>query len=123
MPILDDDHRFEAELRRFTPREVAPLHPPRSARFRWRGYIAVAAAVLAAIGILLWNEHRTPASYAVLHSDVKACGLTLGRAEATLASAPSFEDAIDGLERDARPLPPKVHGKQSVFEVLGREEL
>ena len=121
MPIPDDDQQFEAELRRFAPREVEPLHPAWVPRFRWRGPMAVAAAVvLAAIGILLRHEHRAQPT-ADLRSD--AAGLTLGRAQAALVVAPSFEEAIDGLERTAKPpKKAKLREKQSALEALGREE-
>jgi hypothetical protein len=124
MRIPDDDQQFEAELKRFIPREVAPLTTGRPARSRWSmAVFAVAAAVLAIIGIVSWNMHGTSGRVISRHTDVPS-DVTLGRAQAAVAEAPSPEEAIDRLEQESRAASkPKSHGNQSVLAALGKENL
>jgi hypothetical protein len=120
MPIPDEERQFEAQLRRFVPREVVPLPAAGPAPFRWRVPVGVAAA-LALIASFLWYSH-TPKPTASPHPNTEASTLTLGRAHAELNQAPSFEAAIDELERASRPQrEPQLN--QSALEVLGRETM
>jgi hypothetical protein len=124
MPIPDHEQQFEAELKRFTPREVAPLPKATGAGFRWRAPMAAAAVViLAVIGTGLWHVHKIPGPSPVLHSEFNTGGVTLGRAQAALTQAPSFEQAIDALERASRaPTKTQPHGNRSAFQALASEE-
>jgi hypothetical protein len=123
MQIPDDDRQFEAELRRFAPRAAAPLPPVRVVRLRWRLPTAVAAAVVAVIGTILWHMQGTQRPVTE-HTDVSAREVPLGQAQAAIAQSPSFEAAIDGLEQASRPrTKPKTHKSQSALQALGREEL
>lgn len=119
MRIPDDDQQFEAKLRRLIPREVAPLSAGRPARSRWSvAVVAAAAAVLAIIGIVSWNMRGTSGPA------ITSGEMTLGRAQAAIAEAPSPEDAIDRLEKESRvSSKPKGHGNQSALAALGKEEL
>jgi hypothetical protein len=121
MPIPDEERQFEAQLRRFVPREVAPLPAAGPAPFRWRLPVGVAAA-LALIASFLWYAHTTPEPTVPRHSSISASRVTLGRAHAELNQAPSFEAAIDELERASKPQrDPQLN--QSALEVLGRETM
>lgn len=122
MPSLDDDQQFEAELRRFALCEVAPLPSVAASRSRW--WMAAAAVVLAAIGMMVWHIHGVSSPVVVSNPEVNSGEVTLGRAQAALAQSPSFEEAIDRLEKASRPTnQSKAHVNQSALAALGKEEL
>jgi hypothetical protein len=118
MLIPDDDPQFEAQLRRFVPRQVAPLPAARAIRRRQHVPLGVAAVILAAVGIVLWQLRTKPQPLA---APVQAHRgeLTLGQAQAVLVQAPSFDAALDALDRATRPAAkPREQGKRSALEAL-----
>jgi len=118
MLIPDDDPQFEAELRRFVPRQVAPLPAATAIRRRRHVPLAVAAAILAVVGIVMWQLQERPQPVAV-PANPNAGELTLGQAEAVLVQASSFEAALDTLDRVTRPqAKPREPGKRSALEAL-----
>jgi hypothetical protein len=114
----DDDRQFESELRRLVPCRVEPLPAARAAHHRWRVPLAVAAVVLAVVGILLWQQRERPRPV-VVQANANGDRLTLGQAEVVLVQAPSFDAALDALDRATRPAAkPREQGKRSALEAL-----
>jgi hypothetical protein len=122
MPIHDDDLQFEQELRRFTPREVAPLPARRSVPRWWPAVIAAGLLLVFGSG-LLWRQHRGD-EHVPFSKKTTFSTLTLGQSQAALLKGPSLDAAIDELERESRLKDKKpVQGSQTAFKVLGRDEL
>lgn len=122
MRIPDNDGQFEVELRRFAPREVAPLPAVGFGRLRWRVSLALTAAIVVMVGAFFYMHNPTAYS-PVTQQEIRTGKITLGSARAKLNQAASFEDAIDDLDRNSRPekRPPLDHS-QRALDVLGREE-
>ncbi|HEU5235447.1 MAG TPA: hypothetical protein VFU50_21495 [Terriglobales bacterium] len=125
MPTEENDRQFEQELRLFGPLDAAPL--PARANItgrRWLG-VVVAAAVLLTIGIgLLWHLQGSGEHPLASNGSFSAGQMTLGKSQAVLLRATSFDAAMNQLEREGRVTEKKtIRGKHTAFEVLGREGL
>jgi hypothetical protein len=132
VPDPDDDERFKAYLRRFQPLAAKPLPLEKAGQVR-RPSRALAACAAAAAAILVtavfawysWprRSEAIPTREITKRTDplVNTEPLTIRRADALLATAPSFTAAIDAmaLRPKATPLP---KDKRSALEVLGEEK-
>lgn len=127
-----DDKQFEIYLKRFHPIAPKPIRTftVADASRRWftpAARIMALVAVLVA-AIIIWH---TRSSRVVVQDTVHNVTfvdrraplepLTMRTANAWLATAPSFQSAIDDLafRSSTNPIP---HGKQSALAVLSREE-
>ena len=105
MPILDDE-QFEQYLKEFRP--VAPeslqIEKQPSRARRPFAYLAWAAACAASVLLvfLLWNRLKPPQP-SVTPQLVRSQPLTIGRANALLAHAPSLKEAFDDLSFQSQP--------------------
>ncbi len=120
MPILDDE-QFEEYLKEFRPVAAKSLQfqrQPSRARPRRFAYLAWTAACAASLlmAFLLWHRLK-PAPPAIALQLARSQSLTLGRANALLARAPSLKEAFD--EPSFQPQPAsQPEGKQSALAVL-----
>jgi hypothetical protein len=133
-PDLDDerDDRFEAYLKQFHPLAVEPLQVEKSSRATRRSFVLAvlsAAAVILLIAIFAMHSRigRTDDTKAVASSvDAERLAntqpLTMRSANALLATAPSFEAAIDEMAfpPQTTPLPKDQH---SALDVLSKEKI
>ena len=120
MPILDDE-QFEQYLKEFRPLAPESLQvekQPSRARPRRFAYLAGAAACAATILLvfLAWNR-LNPAPPAVIPQLAGSQPLTIGRANALLADAPSVKQAFDEPEFQPQPVS-QPEGKRSALAVL-----
>ena len=125
MPILDDE-QFEQELKKFRPVAVESLQierQPSRVRRRLFGFLAWATACAASVllAFLLWHRPKPPqpASAQQLASSQP---LTIGRANALLARAPSLKEAFDEPSFQPEPVS-QPEGKQSALAVLMQSAL
>lgn len=128
-----DDEQFEIYLKRFNPVAPDPL-PTLRADYSSRVSLsvgswlaAVAAVFVIGIVILHFTNNRfvvrnttRDLAYAERHAPLKP--LTMGSANAWLATAPSFKAAVDDLAfgPSTGTLP---QGKQSAIAVLSKEKI
>lgn len=125
----NEDEKFEAYLKRFRPLMPDPLPMQQTAkvsRRTWtvRAWIAATAATVALV--LLVQRHKarvrdlSPSQN--VSSFVADLPLTVGTANALLATAPSYKAFIDDLAfRSANSEIPK--GKESALTVLSKEKI
>ncbi|MGA9977964.1 MAG: hypothetical protein WBQ08_04960 [Candidatus Sulfotelmatobacter sp.] len=126
------DEKFEAYLKQFRPLAPQPLpvesrvHEPR----RWFVPAAWAAsAALVAVALLAFHarrgEPRIPPrveSFAIVDRLAKPQSLTIRSANALLATAPSFKDAIDGIAFPPKPAPLPADRRSALTE-LSKEKI
>lgn len=131
MPIRDDE-QFEKYLKQFSPVEPEPLTVKEQLKVRRRPVVFTAWAAAAAIVIALMVS-------ALLHRHaplVKKAGpsmppveefnnpqpLTIARADALLAKAPSFKAAVDEMafRPESKPI---SAGRYSALALLSKEEV
>lgn len=132
MPDPNDDEQFKAYLRRFQPLAAKPLQLEKVGQVR-RPSRALAECAAAAAAILItavfaWHSwprraHAIPTTTTMERIDPLANTepLTIRRADALLATAPSFMAAIDAMAQQpkATPLP---KDKRSALAVLSEEK-
>jgi hypothetical protein len=129
---IPDDEQFEGYLKEFRPLTADPLLPERR-RGRSRRVFVFAAfggVCAGAIVLALLVLRHAPASdrsktgSAVLTGALKIPSqqpLTIGRADALIARARSFQAAVDQMSFESSAAP-KSDGKESAFSVLSKEE-
>ena len=134
MPVPDNDEQFEHYLKEFRPLAVletlALENKPEKGRRRlvWGAWAAACAACLVSAFLLLShraNPTQPTGGSGSLQGRSQRAGsqvLTIGRANALLADAPSLKEAVDQLSFQPQPAPP-TEGKQSALAALGREDL
>ncbi len=130
MPIRDDEP-FEKYLKQFRP--VAPETLPVKEQVRARrrpllfaAWAAVAAAILAVmVSVFLhWPPHR-PGELRTSRPGVEELNnlqpLTIAKANALLAQAPSFKAAVDNMafQSESRPI---SEGRHSALALFSEEE-
>jgi hypothetical protein len=131
---IDDppmDEKFEAHLKQFRPLAPQPLpvkshvHAPQ----RWFVLAAwtAAAAVVVTIAVLAFHARPgriTPPveSFTVADQLERPQSLTIGTANALLATAPSFKDAIDEMAFPPKPAPLPAD-KHSALAELSKEKI
>jgi hypothetical protein len=132
-PDHDDqrDDRFEAYLRQFRPLagEPFPMEKPKGATRLRPVFVACAAAVILCIAVALGFHDRDGGTQSTQAVDVAVRReqmvntepMTIRSANALLATAPSFEAAIDEIAStpQATPLPKDKH---SALDMLSKEE-
>jgi len=124
MPFLDDA-QFERYLKGFRP--LAPESPelekrPSRARrpFVWMAWAAASAASL--VLAFLFMHRNKPATPLNAPRLADSQSLTIGRANALLAHAPSVKEAFD--EPSFQPHPAsQLEGKQSALAALSEENI
>ena len=127
MPILDDE-QFEQYLKEFRPLAAESLQiekQPSRARRRF-AYLAWAAACAASVLLvfLLWHRPKPlqPLQPPNTPQVASSQSLTIGRANALLARAPSLKELFD--EPSFQPQPAsQPEGKQSALAVLRQSAL
>jgi len=131
VPTLDDE-QFERFLKEFrplpAPESLQLKKHPRAVRrpFVLTAWAAACTAVL--VLALPWLPHRfkptqppgASGSGAIAPPLTNSQSLTIGRANAILADAPPFKEAVDRLSFQHQPVP-QSEGKQSVLNALGKE--
>jgi hypothetical protein len=125
VPILDDG-QFERYLKEFHPLAPASLQiekQPRAARrpFVLIAWAAACVASLVLAFLLVSHRFRSTKPAGVLQL-AGSQSLTIGRANALLAQAPSVNAAVDQLSFQPQPAP-QSEGKQSALAVLGKENI
>jgi hypothetical protein len=133
-PVNDPpiDKKFEAHLKQFRPVAPQPLpvdshvHAPR----RWlvlAAWAATAATVVVAVAVLTF--HTRPSriappveNTAIAYHLAKPQSLTIRSANALLATAPSFKDALDGIAFPPKPAPLPAD-KHSALTELSKEKI
>ena len=132
-PVNDPpiDQKFEAHLRQFRP--VAPqtlpvdshLHAPR----RWLVLAAWAAVAATVVAVAVLTFHTPPSRIAPPVENTATVGqlanpqsLTIGSANALLATAPSFKDALDRIAFPPKPAPLPAD-KHSALAELSKEKI
>ena len=130
MPVRDDE-QFEKYLKQFRPVAPEALVLKEQGRARrpllFAAWAAVVAAILAAVMVSLRSyQHRTPvrepgAGSPNVERLTNPQPLTIRSANALLASAPSFEAAVESVafQPESRPL---SEGRHSALAALGKEE-
>jgi hypothetical protein len=125
------DEKFEARLKQFHPLAPQPLpvdsrlHAPR----RWFVPAVCAATAAAAVAVAVLAPHARTGritspvkSFAISDQQTKPRSLTVRSANALLATAPSFKDAIDGIAFPAKPAPLPAN-KHSALVELSKEKI
>lgn len=131
MPIPDDE-QFEAYLKRFHPLapEALRFERQRHTAGRWfvvaAGVVGAAAVLVASVLSLHSHPNRRPSPHPIENAAsaeqlVNAQPLTMRRANALLATAPSFKAAVDEMA-----FPPKAaplsKDERSALAVLSKEK-
>jgi hypothetical protein len=132
-PVNDPpiDEKFEAHLKQFRPLAPQPLPVDSHIRAprRWFVLVACAATAAAVVAVAGLAFHARPGriappveSFAITDQLAKPQSLTIGTANALLARAPSFKDAIDGIAFPTKtaPLPADKH---SALAELSKEKI
>ena len=125
-----DDEQFERYLKQFRPlaAEPLPIARPKCPTVRWFVPVAVAAATAVIVVVLGPRSrpkptHATDAvdSFARIELLANAEPLTIRSANALLASAPSFKEAVDrvAFQFQVTPLSKDAH---SALAVLSEEK-
>ena len=124
MPILDDE-QFERYLKEFRPLAPESLQIEKQPSKARRPFLAIAwvAACAASLllAFLLWHRPK-PAQPANAPQLASSPSLTIGRANALLAHAPSLKEAFDELSFQPRPVS-QPQGKQSALAVLSKDNI
>jgi hypothetical protein len=131
---IDDppiDERFESHLKQFRPLAPQPLpaasrvHTPR----RWFVFAAWAATAAAVVVIAVLAFHARSGriappveNFAIADQLVKPQSLTIRTANALLATAPSFKDALDQMAFPPKPVPLPAD-KHSALAELSKEKI
>lgn len=133
-PVINDppiDEKFEARLKQFRPLAPGPLpvngHVRTSRHWFVPAVWAATAAAIVVVAVLAF--HARPGrvappvqSAAIADLLAKPRSLTIGTANALLASAPSFKDAIDGIAFPPKPAPLPAD-KHSALTELSKEKI
>jgi len=127
------NEKFELYLKQFRPLAPQPLpvesrvHAPR----RWLVFATGAAAAAAVVAVAIVAFHPRPGqpsnappaeSFAIADQLAKPQSLTIRTANALLATAPSFKDALDGLAFPPKPAPLPAD-KHSALAELSKEKI
>lgn len=124
MPILDDE-QFERYLKEFRPLAPESLQTePRPSRTQRPLVLMTWAAACTAsliLAFLLWHRPK-PAQPANTPQFAGPPSLTIGRANALLAHAPSLKEAFDELSFQPQPAS-QPQGKQSALAVLSKDNI
>jgi negative regulator of sigma E activity len=129
VPNLDDE-QFESYLKQFRPLAAEPLETAMTRRVTRRSFalaaLAAAAMVLLAVLVLTIHHRREQATLPQgtrTSTEVEQLRiprpLTLGRANAWLAHAPSFRAALNGMAFESQGTQQST-GTQSALAVLRR---
>jgi hypothetical protein len=132
-PVNDPpiDEKFEAHLKQFRPLAPQPLPVDSHIRAprRWFVLVACAATAAAVVAVAGLAFHARPGriappveSFAITDQLAKPQSLTIGTANALLARAPSFKDAIDGIAFPTKPAPLPAD-KHSALAELSKEKI
>jgi len=125
------DEKFEAHLKQFRPLAPQPLPVDSHIRAprRWFVLVACAATAAAVVAVAGLAFHARPGriappveSFAITDQLAKPQSLTIGTANALLARAPSFKDAIDGIAFPTKPAPLPAD-KHSALAELSKEKI
>jgi hypothetical protein len=125
------DEKFEAHLKHFRPVDPPPLPVERRvhAPQRWFVLAAWAAAAAAVVAVAVVGFHARPGgiappveTFAVVDQLVKPQSLTIRSANALLARAPSFKEAIDQMAFPPKPAPLPAD-KHSALAELSKEKI
>jgi hypothetical protein len=125
------DQKFEAHLKEFHPLAPQPLPVESRVRSprRWLVLAAWAAATAAVVAVAVLARQSRPGriappveSFAIADHLVKPQSLTLRSANALLATAPSFKDAIDGMAFPTKPAPLPADRHSALVE-LSKEKI
>ena len=132
-PVNDPpiDKKFEPHLKQFRPVAPQPLpvdshvHAPR----RWlalAAWAAIAATVVVAVAVFTFHPRLSRIAPPVENTAIadqlaKSQSLTLRSANALLATAPSFKDALDGIAFPPKPAPLPAD-KHSALAELSKEK-
>jgi hypothetical protein len=127
-----DDEKFERYMKQFRPLAAEPLPVARPKRpiMRWFVPLAIAAAGAVIMGVAVLGLHSRPKpthatgavdSFARIELVANAEPLTIRSANALLASAPSFKEAVDraAFQFQVTPLSKDAH---SALAVLSQEK-
>jgi len=125
------DEKFEAHLKQFRPVDPQPfpverrVHAPQ----RWFVLAAWAAAAAAVVAVAVLGFHPRPGriappveTFAIADQLVKPQTLTIRTANALLATAPSFKEAIDQMAFPPKPAPLPAD-KHSALAELSKEKI
>jgi hypothetical protein len=124
------DEKFEAHLKQFRPLAPQPLPVESRVRVprRWLVFTAWAATAAAVVVIAVLAFHARPGRiappverFAIADQLVKPRSLTIRTANALLATAPSFKDAIDEIAFPLKPAPLPAD-KHSALAELSKEK-
>ena len=122
MPILDDE-QFERYLKEFRPVAPESLQIEKGPSKARRPFVlmtwAAACAASLLLAFLLWHRPK-PAPPANAPQLASSPSLTIGRANALLAHAPSLKEAFDDLSFQPKPASQPA-GKQSALAVLSQD--
>jgi hypothetical protein len=125
------DEKFETHLKQFRPVDPQPLRVERRvhAPQRWFVLAAWAAAAAAVVAVAVLGFHARPGriappveTFAVVDQPVKPQSLTIRTANALLATAPSFKEAIDQMAFPPKPAPLPAD-KHSALAELSKEKI
>ena len=125
------DEKFEAHLKQFRPVAPQPLPVERRvhAPQRWFVLAAWAAAAAAVVAVAVLGFHARPGriappveTFAIVDQLVKPQSLTIRTANALLARAPSFKEAIDQMAFPPKPAPLPAD-KHSALAELSKEKI
>jgi len=132
VPIRDDEQfaKYLKQFRPVAPEALAVKEQVRTSRrppLLFAAWAALAATILAAVMLLLrFYQHPLPvretgAGGSNVERLVNPQPLTIGSANALLASAPSFKAAVESVafQSESRPL---SEGRHSALAVLSKEE-
>jgi hypothetical protein len=125
------DEKFETHLKQFRPVDPQPLPVERRvhAPQRWFVLAAWAAAAAAVVAVAVIGFHARPGriappveTFAIVDQLVKPQSLTIRTANALLATAPSFKEAIDQMAFPPKPAPLPAD-KHSALAELSKEKI
>ena len=125
------DEKFETHLKQFRPVDPQPLPVERRvhAPQRWFVLAAWAAAAAAVVAVAVIGFHARPGriappvkTFAIVDQLVKPQSLTIRTANALLARAPSFKEAIDQMAFPPKPAPLPAD-KHSALAELSKEKI
>ena len=124
MPTLDDQ-QFERYLKEFQPLAPESLQVEKQPVRARRPFVvmvwAAACAASVLLAFLLWHRPKPPQG-AIVPQVASTPSLTIGRANALLASSPSIKAAVDQLSFQPQRAS-QTEGKQSALAVLSKENI